>query len=75
MLTNTNGGLFRSAARSLPSLPSPAQALARLVDLLATWERRARERRTLAEMSNHMLKDLGISRVDAQLEADKPFWR
>jgi uncharacterized protein YjiS (DUF1127 family) len=75
MLTNTNGGLFRSAARSLPSHPSPAQARARLVDLLATWERRARERRTLAEMSNHMLKDLGISRVDAQLEADKPFWR
>lgn len=75
MLTNTNGGLFKSAARSLPTLPSPGQALTRLVEVLATWERRARERRTLAEMSNHMLKDLGISRVDARLEADKPFWR
>lgn len=57
------------------SLPSPVQVLIYLSDLLSTWEGRARERRSLAEMSNHMLKDLGISRTDARREAEKPFWR
>jgi uncharacterized protein YjiS (DUF1127 family) len=74
MLTNTKHGL-KSAAQALPSLPSPAQVLARLANVLAVWERRARERKALAEMSNHMLKDLGISRLDAQREAQKAFWR
>jgi uncharacterized protein YjiS (DUF1127 family) len=74
MLTNTKGSL-KTAARSLPSLPSPMQVLVRLADLVAVWERRARERRTLSEMSEHMLKDLGISRVDARRESEKPFWR
>ena len=75
MLTNSKGGLLKAASRSLPSLPSPMQALVRLADVVATWERRARERRALAEMSNHMLKDLGISRIDARRESSKPFWR
>lgn len=74
MLTNSKGGL-KAETRSLPSLPSPANVLVRLADIIVAWERRARERRTLAEMSTHMLKDLGISRVDARREAEKPFWR
>ena len=57
------------------SLPGPMEVLIRLADLLATWEQRARERRHLAEMSDHMLKDLGISRADAQHESAKPVWR
>lgn len=70
---------IKAAKRLAPSprrfLPSPAQALVYLSDLLFTWEHRARERRILAEMSNHMLKDLGISRTDARREAEKPLWR
>ena len=70
---------IRTAKRLKPSLwrslPGPMEVLIRLADLLATWEQRARERRHLAEMSNHMLKDLGISRTDARREAEKPFWR
>ncbi len=74
MLTNTKGGL-KDATRTLPSLPSPMQVVVRLAGLVAIWERRARERRALGEMSEHMLKDLGISRVDARREAEKAFWR
>ena len=74
MLTNSKGGL-KASTQSLPSLPSPAGVLVRIADALVAWERRARERRTLGEMSEHMLKDLGISRVDARREAEKPFWR
>ncbi len=57
------------------SLSSPVQVLIYLSDLLSDWEGRARERRTLAEMSNHLLKDLGLSRTDARREAEKPLWR
>lgn len=67
------GRRFRSTARL--SLASPMQVLVYLSDVLAAWERRARERRMLAEMSTHMLKDLGISRGDAVRESSKPFWR
>lgn len=37
--------------------------------------RRRRTRLILAEMSDHMLKDIGLTRCDAVREADKPFWR
>lgn len=67
------GRRFRTASR--PSLLSPLQVLNHLIDRLAAWERRARERRMLAEMSPHMLNDLGISRGDAVRESQKPVWR
>ena len=34
-----------------------------------------RQRRTLLSLDAAMLKDLGISRVDALQEGRKPFWR
>ncbi len=74
MLTNTKSGL-KGSTRSIPALPSPMQVVVYVARLVAIWERRARERRALGEMSEHMLKDLGISRVDARREAEKAFWR
>ena len=37
--------------------------------------RRARQRRDLAALSDHSLRDIGLSRVDVDLEIGKPFWR
>ena len=39
------------------------------------WRRRARERRELSELDERDRHDLGISRCDAQREAQKPFWQ
>lgn len=39
------------------------------------WIDRGRQRRQLAELSDHMLRDIGLTRADAWAEADKPFWR
>lgn len=75
MLTNSKIGLLQAAARFLPSLPSPMQALVRVANVLAVWENRARERKALAEMPPNLLKDIGITRIDAQRETEKPFWR
>ena len=50
-------------------------AIVRLFELLTEWQARARQRRDLAALDDHILKDIGISRADAGREASKPFWR
>jgi len=52
-----------------------AGPLARIQHLIATWLQRARERHELAEMGERELHDMGISKIDAQAEYQKPFWR
>ncbi|MCC2663855.1 MAG: hypothetical protein K0S35_1777 [Geminicoccaceae bacterium] len=49
--------------------------LVRAADALLEWQQRARERRQLTQLSDHMLRDIGISRATAGGEAEKPFWR
>jgi len=43
--------------------------------LFATWIERARQRKALAVLDDHQLRDIGITRVEAALECEKPFWR
>ena len=47
----------------------------RVVGALALWARRKRARPRLADLSDHMLRDVGLTRADALHEASKPFWR
>ena len=42
--------------------------------LLNLWWERAVARRRLAEMEDHMLMDIGLSKIEAAAEAQKPFW-
>jgi uncharacterized protein YjiS (DUF1127 family) len=37
--------------------------------------RRARQRRDLAGLSEHSLRDIGLSRQDVEIEISKPSWR
>lgn len=39
------------------------------------WNERSRQRQALAELEDHLLKDVGIARSAAAAEASKPFWR
>jgi uncharacterized protein YjiS (DUF1127 family) len=50
-------------------------SFSRLLDLLVTWQERARQRRHLASFDHRMLRDIGLSRVDVEQEIRKPFWR
>ena len=43
--------------------------------LFATWIQRARQRNALAQLDDHLLHDIGITRLDAARECGKPFWR
>lgn len=50
-------------------------ALVRAVDALVAWQVRARQRHHLAGLNDHLLKDIGLNRVDVLRETSKPFWR
>jgi uncharacterized protein YjiS (DUF1127 family) len=52
-----------------------SRAVGGALDLLLLWHQRARDRRQLESLSDHMLRDIGLSRADVFAEASKPFWR
>jgi uncharacterized protein YjiS (DUF1127 family) len=46
-----------------------------LANRLAEWHERSEQRFHLAGMDDRMLKDIGVSSVDAVRESSKPFWK
>lgn len=46
-----------------------------LLQTLRLWRQRANGRRRLGELTRCELEDIGIDRVDADIEARKPFWK
>lgn len=61
---------------SLPDIPTRHRSIVlRLFDGLLSWQDRARQRHLLAGLDDHLLKDIGLSRADADRESAKPFWR
>ena len=65
--------------RTATGRPVRPSALAILVErtftLIDVWHQRWRQRRQLDSLSDHMLKDMGLSRFEADHEASKRFWR
>lgn len=57
--------LFRAAVQ----LPE------KILTTLYVWQTRSEDRKILRELSDHQLKDIGIDRVAALGEANKPIWR
>lgn len=51
------------------------RALLALARCVWTWQERARERRYLADMTDHMRADVGLTRAQAARESDKLFWQ
>ena len=64
-----------SARRPSGVMVAPGPALRGLSSLLRLWWQRSRERRQLALLTDRDLHDLALTRIDAQQEARKPFWR
>ena len=56
----------RSAARGVAG---------RILTTWREWRRRAHSRAELAGLDDRMLKDIGLSRGDAEFLSNKPFWR
>lgn len=49
-------------------------AVTHVLNRLYLWQDRAEQRARLSELDAHMLKDIGVTRLDAATEARKPFW-
>lgn len=48
--------------------------LAQAYEQVLIWLERSRQRQRLAMLSDHMLKDIGLTRADVEAEISKPFW-
>ncbi len=57
-----------------PLTPFSTFAL-RTVVLLVSWEELRRTRRSLKDLDDHLLDDIGMTRFEAQKEAERPFWQ
>lgn len=56
-------------------LPRRDRVLARLVSAVRAAALRRRERRQLAALDAHLLRDIGLDSQTAANEATKPFWK
>jgi len=64
-----------SLRRTRPRFGPAGGFLVRLLELLETWHARYQERRTLTELDDRMLKDIGLNRADVAKESGKRFWQ
>jgi uncharacterized protein YjiS (DUF1127 family) len=74
VLTQADLALLRGldTGATVPPLSKLALRVARLVIL---WDMRSRSRSALDGMSDHILRDIGLSRQEAENERHKRFWQ
>ena len=69
---------YVDAAYATHSLPHPHRStggeLYVWAGVIRTWLQRSRQRRALAELDDRMLRDIIVTRSQAEREAAKPFW-
>lgn len=63
---------FLDTNRPLPALAEVALVVAVTV---TKWRMFRNTRRALRDLPDHLYKDIGITKTQAQIEAEKPFWR
>lgn len=47
----------------------------RSANYLQVWRQRAQGRRQLVHLNDHLLRDIGLTRHEAEKEYSKPFWQ
>jgi uncharacterized protein YjiS (DUF1127 family) len=71
----TSGPLSSSRPVARPAERVAGDRLVEAYEQVLSWLERVHQRRQLAQLSDHMLKDIGLTRVDVEAELSKPFWR
>jgi uncharacterized protein YjiS (DUF1127 family) len=74
MMADHGSELFARKALPLGLRPGLASWLLRALERVLSWQEVARQRRALLALDERLLKDIGITRADAELEASRPFW-
>lgn len=57
------------------AIARPSDMVSRMLSTLDLWYQRARQRRQLGLLDDRQLRDIGIDRAEARVEAGKPFWQ
>jgi uncharacterized protein YjiS (DUF1127 family) len=69
------GAIGRVVSKTLWAGYKAGQAVLDAVTTVLAWQHRISERRQLQMLDQRMLRDIGLTRVDIDLETRKPFWR
>ena len=64
-----------AAVRPGSSTFPPVGGLRRWLAVLREWHQNLLARRSLADLPDHMLKDIGLTRGDVNAEAARPAWQ
>lgn len=67
--SSPNNGLSRGVGNELIAV------LDRLFEAPFVWAERAAERRHMADLDDHLLQDIGLTRAEIGHVTTKPFWR
>ena len=71
----TSSALSTGQPIARPAGAVPGSRLVQVYEQVLSWLERMHQRRQLAQLSDHMLKDIGLTRADVEAEISKPFWR
>jgi uncharacterized protein YjiS (DUF1127 family) len=52
-----------------------ATVVDRIIETPFVWAERVADRRHLAELDDHLLRDIGLNRAEVEAVSTKPFWR
>ena len=55
--------------------PRTVGPLRRIARTLTNWHERSRQRRRLLNLSDHLLRDIGLTCHEVEIEWRKPFWK
>lgn len=75
LLTSPRAMRPHRAARSMNGATVLFVAMRHVLRVLSMWRGRSGRRRTLAELDDRLLQDIGLTRADVELSMMKPFWR
>ena len=53
----------------------PSDVLYTWLERISLWRHRFNSRQDLADLDEHLLKDIGLDAVQVRNEVEKPFWR
>jgi len=53
---------------------APVTAACCILRVVSMWHERTASRHVLARLDDHLLEDIGLTRVDVERELKKPFW-
>jgi uncharacterized protein YjiS (DUF1127 family) len=70
----SNRLLFHESALRQGQSPFPSPRTLLWPAVRQAW-RRYHSRQRIANLDSHLLRDIGVSFAEAEVEANKPFWR